>query len=128
VTIRPPAGYNPASGTEDPRREDYDLYAGPQGQETFFEAKMDWQSGITGRVFVEEKTLRNTKADKVIIGRLLLDVFEPLAKTALSVLYKLSSPRACPCFPPGRRRSPFYKHLVQSMCLSWRRFWKRDFI
>jgi hypothetical protein len=37
---------------------------------------MDWQSGITGRVFIEEKTLRNTKSDKFVIGRLLLDVFD----------------------------------------------------
>lgn len=65
-----------ASGTDDPRREDYDLYAGPEGQETFIEAKMDWQSGITGRVFIEEKTLRNTKASKMIVGRLIIDVFD----------------------------------------------------
>jgi hypothetical protein len=37
---------------------------------------MDWASGITGRVFIEEKTLRNTKAHKVVIGRLVLDVFD----------------------------------------------------
>ncbi len=71
-----PVGYNPHTGTDDPRREDYDLYAGPQGTETFFEVKMDWMSGLTGRTFIEEKTLRNTKAGKMIVGRLLLDVFE----------------------------------------------------
>ena len=37
---------------------------------------MDWASGLTGRVFIEEKTLRNTRAHKFIIGRLLLDVFD----------------------------------------------------
>ena len=44
---------------------------------------MDWQSGITGRVFVEEKTLRNTKASKVVIGRLVLDTFDTKSLIAL---------------------------------------------
>lgn len=73
-----PVGYNPASGTDDPSREDYDVYAGPQGQETFFEAKLDWASAFTGNIFVEEKSLRNSKADKFIYGRLLLNVFDRL--------------------------------------------------
>jgi len=37
---------------------------------------MDWQSGITGNIFVEEKTLNNTKAQKITFGRLFIDVFE----------------------------------------------------
>jgi hypothetical protein len=37
---------------------------------------MDWLSGITGNTFIEEKTLRNTKAHKMIVGRLLLDSFD----------------------------------------------------
>jgi len=79
-----PVGYNPASGTDDPTREDYDLYVGePNNNPLLVETKMDWQSGITGRTFVEEKTLRNTKAHKVIIGRLLLDVFDTKTLIAL---------------------------------------------
>jgi hypothetical protein len=38
--------------------------------------KMDWQSGITGNIFCEEKALYNSKADKFIYGRLFLDVFD----------------------------------------------------
>ncbi|SRR5579883_1043358 len=71
-----PVGFNPASGTEDPTREDYDLYTGLPGAATFWEVKMDWMSGLTGRTFIEEKTLRNTKASKMIVGRLMLDVFD----------------------------------------------------
>lgn len=72
-----PVGFNPCSGTEDPRREDFDIYVGnPEDNPLLLEAKMDWASGITGRIFIEEKTLRNTKAHKFVIGRLLLDVFD----------------------------------------------------
>lgn len=71
-----PFGFNPASGTEDPSREDYDLYTGQPNNPTLWELKMDWQSGITGNIFVEEKTLRNTKAHKIAYGRLLIDVFD----------------------------------------------------
>ncbi len=71
-----PVGYNPYSGTEDPRREDYDFYVGAHGQEVLFEAKMDFQSAFTSNVFIEEKTLRNTKAHKMVIGRLILDTFD----------------------------------------------------
>jgi hypothetical protein len=79
-----PVGYNPASGTDDPSREDYDLYVGqPDNSPLLVETKMDWQSGITGRIFVEEKTLRNTKASKFIVGRLLLDVFDTKTLIAL---------------------------------------------
>jgi hypothetical protein len=71
-----PVGYNPYSNSNDPRREDYDFYAGPQGSEMFFEAKMDFQSAFTGRIFVEEKAIRNSKAHKFVYGRLFLDVFD----------------------------------------------------
>lgn len=37
---------------------------------------MDWQSAISGNIFVEEKALRNTKSDKIAYGRLFIDVFE----------------------------------------------------
>ena len=47
------------------------------------EVKMDWASGITGRTFIEEKSLRNTKAHKFVIGRLILDVFD--TKTLLAL-------------------------------------------
>ena len=41
-----PIGYNPASGTDDPSREDYDLYVGqPDNNPLLLETKMDWQSG-----------------------------------------------------------------------------------
>jgi hypothetical protein len=53
------------------------VYVGkPEDNPLLLEAKMDWASGLTGRVFIEEKTLRNTKAHKFVIGRLLLDVFD----------------------------------------------------
>ena len=71
-----PFGFNPFTGTEDPRRQDYDLYTGQPDEATLFELKMDWQSGITGNIFVEEKALYNSKADKFVYGRLFLDVFD----------------------------------------------------
>lgn len=71
-----PFGFNPATGTDDPTREDYDIYAGPQGKETFFEVKMDFLSAITSNYFLEGKTLRNTKADKFIIARPWITVFD----------------------------------------------------
>ena len=37
---------------------------------------MDWASAITGSLFVEEKTLNNTKASKMAFGRLFIDVFD----------------------------------------------------
>jgi hypothetical protein len=40
------------------------------------EAKMDWMSGLTGNLFVEEKTLRNTKANKMLYARLILNLFD----------------------------------------------------
>jgi hypothetical protein len=55
----------------------------PDNNPLLVETKMDWQSGITGRIFVEEKTLRNTKAHKVIIGRLILDTFDTKTLIAL---------------------------------------------
>jgi hypothetical protein len=33
-------------------------------------------SALTGNIFVEEKTLANTKADKIVYARLFLNVFE----------------------------------------------------
>ena len=79
-----PFGFNPYSGTDDPRREDYDLYLGQPEAATLFEAKMDWGSGITGNIFVEEKALANTKASKIVYGRLLIDVFD---RTRLVEMY-----------------------------------------
>jgi len=37
---------------------------------------MDWTSAISGNIFVEEKTLNNTKAQKMAFGRLFIDVFD----------------------------------------------------
>jgi hypothetical protein len=83
---------------------------------------MDWQSGITGRVFIEEKTLRNTKASKIVTGRLLLDVFDV---ERLKVLYnaKDRTPRRDGTFAEQYR----FKHLVggdqadnRGMLLDWR--------
>ena len=37
---------------------------------------MDWMSGLTGNLFVERKALYNTKADKILYGRIFLTVFE----------------------------------------------------
>lgn len=71
-----PVGFNPYSGTEDPRREQYDIYAGRPDAETFLEIKMDWASGISGNIFVEQKTLKNTLAQKMVFGRLIIDVFD----------------------------------------------------
>ena len=33
-------------------------------------------SALTGNIFVEEKTLQNTKADKMVFARLFLNVFD----------------------------------------------------
>jgi hypothetical protein len=83
---------------------------------------MDWQSGITGRVFIEEKTLRNTKASKVVIGRLLLDVFDV---ERLKALYNAKDriSRGDGTFAEQYR----FKHLVggdqadnRGMLLDWR--------
>ncbi len=37
---------------------------------------MDWASAVTGNIFVEGKTLNNTKASKMAFGRLFIDVFD----------------------------------------------------
>lgn len=37
---------------------------------------MDWMAGITGNLFLEGKTLRNTKAQKFIIARPWITVFD----------------------------------------------------
>ena len=72
-----PVGFNPFSGTEDPRREDFDIYIGhPSDSPLLVEAKMDWGSGLSGNIFVEEKTLNNTKSHKVAFGRLIIEVFD----------------------------------------------------
>ena len=71
-----PFGFNPYTGTEDPRREDYDFYIGQPGAEAFWEAKMDWVSAFSKNLFIEEKTLRNTKADKFAIGLLYVHTFD----------------------------------------------------
>lgn len=71
-----PFGFNPYTGTEDPRREDYDFYTGQPGTETFWAAKMDWMSCFTKNLFIEERTLRNTKADKFAIGLLYVHTFD----------------------------------------------------
>jgi hypothetical protein len=71
-----PFGFNPFTGTEDPRREDYDLYTGHPDEPLLWEVKMDWQSGLTGNVFVEEKSLFNSRAQKMAVGRLFIDVFD----------------------------------------------------
>jgi hypothetical protein len=72
-----PFGFNPHSGTEHPAREDFDIYVGqPSAPLLLLETKMDWHSGLTGNIFIEEKTLRNTKANRILYGRLILDVFD----------------------------------------------------
>src|SRR5438876_118847 len=60
-----PFGFNPFSETADPRREDFDLYTGQPEEAILWEVKMDWASALTGNIFVEEKTLRNTQAHKM---------------------------------------------------------------
>lgn len=37
---------------------------------------MDWGSALSGNIFVEQKTLNNTKASKMAFGRLFIDVFD----------------------------------------------------
>jgi len=72
-----PVGFNPFSGTEDPRREDFDIYVGqPEDNPLLLEVKMDWGSAFTGNIFVEEKAIRNSKAHKFVYGRLFLNVFD----------------------------------------------------
>jgi len=71
-----PFGFNQFSETEDPRREDFDIYTGQPHNPLLWEIKMDWLSAITGNLFVEEKTLNNTKAHKIAYGRLFIDVFD----------------------------------------------------
>ncbi|MGE5646414.1 MAG: hypothetical protein ACM336_11545 [Acidobacteriota bacterium] len=72
-----PVGYNPFTGTEDPRREDFDIYVGqPEDNPLLLEVKMDWGSAFSGNIFVEEKALKNSKAHKFVYGRLFLDVFD----------------------------------------------------
>lgn len=70
-----PFGFNPYTGTDDPRRADFDLYTGQPEDATLWEAKMDWLSGITGNYFIEGKSLENTKAQKFIIARPWITVF-----------------------------------------------------
>jgi hypothetical protein len=66
----------PNTGTEDLRREDYDLYIGQLGAETLFAVKMHWMGAFTRNIFIEEKTLRNTKAQKMAIGLLYVHTFD----------------------------------------------------
>ena len=49
----------------------------------FWEAKMDWMAGITGNYFIEGKSLRDTKADKFIIARPWITVFDTAQLIAL---------------------------------------------
>lgn len=71
-----PFGFNPYTGTDDPRREDYDIYAGPKNAETFYEVKMDWLAALSGNFFFEKKAIYNTKADKFIVARPWITVFD----------------------------------------------------
>lgn len=118
-----PFGFNHFFETEDPRREDFDIYTGqPEDNPLLWEFKMDWMSAITGNVFIEEKTLRNTKAHKMAIGRLFIDVFDT---QRLIELYSLKNriPRGDGTFS----EQYVYKHLIggdqannRGMLLDWK--------
>ena len=120
--LQVPFGFNPYSETQDPRREDFDLYTGQPQDPLLWEFKMDWLSAITGNVFIEEKTLRNTKADKMAIGRLYIDVFET------AKLKELFNAKNRIRRPDGTYSEQFvHKHLVggdqvtnMGMLLDWK--------
>lgn len=109
-----PFGFNPFSKTDDARREEYDIYIGqPENDPILLEVKLDWLSAITGNLFIEEKTLRNTHAHKIAYGRLFIDVFDT---EKLRQMYAL-------------RNSQFYayKHVIggdqpdnRGMLLDWK--------
>jgi hypothetical protein len=117
-----PFGFNPHSETDNPHREDFDLYTGQPEDPLLWEFKMDWLSAITGNVFVEEKTLRNTKAHKVAIGRLFIDVFDT------AKLIELYNAKNRTRRPDGSFSETYlYKHLVggdqannRGMLLDWK--------
>lgn len=71
-----PFGFNPASETEDRRREDFDLYTGSPENPLLWELKMDWLAGITGNYFFERKSIFNTKAQKFLVARPWITVFD----------------------------------------------------
>lgn len=71
-----PTGYNRYSGTDDLRREWWDLYMGdPEVNPTTVEVKLDWQSAFSGNLFVEEKAVRNSHAHLFVYGKLLLQTY-----------------------------------------------------
>jgi hypothetical protein len=102
-----PFGFNPHSETDNPHREDFDLYTGQPEAPLLWEFKMDWLSAITGNVFVEEKALRNTLAHKIAVARLFIDVFDA---DRLRQLYEAKNRvrRA----DGGFSEQYLYKHLV----------------